>query len=932
MRLTIALLCGAALAIAPGIAVAGDQVLTGAAPAWVVEAKLETIDVKAAPAQLIADFQHRLVNGVVHSYYDEAVRIDNSQSLMEQNTVSIGWLPDKGDLTVHRLELYRDGEAIDLLSSETEFDVLRREQGLEARLLDGALTATLAIPGMRVGDVLRTTYTVSVDDQALGDEVQVLQYLGSKPWRVGMGRAIVSWPDGEQIFWRAEEHAALAEPTLRDGFRYLAVDLPLDETRPMPLDAPSRYHRPIVLRVGSFTDWNELSRVMAPHYLGAAEVGPESAVARQAAEIMGKTREPLERAALATRLVQDQVSYLLNGLDGGNYLPQEAAFTWERRYGDCKAKSVLLLALLKRMGIEAEAVLVATRGGDALPLLLPVPGNFDHVIVRAQIDGTDYWLDGTSTGTRLANVGDVPPFHYALPLRTEGADLVPMNQRDKVDPDMRMTATVDHSAGIDLPQLFTLSMEASGAAGAMIESMADANDPEMRRGIASSFSEQSGFEGGVLTSLDFSYDKEDAIGRIEISGISPPEFRWEDGKFVANVEAGANGVGFNPDRARPEWRDVPVATPGPSYVKMDVTMTLPGGGEGFSLDGPERFEAGFANTRLAIVTSLAKDKLHSQSEVRQSLGELSQREIAEAKRQALRIEANATELVAPKEVNWRWDLDERERDARTAPIVAAFDEAIAFARDDDYGPLIQKALFLRSIFSFEAALVSFDELVEKSPSAWAYMQRSAVLLALGRNADAIADLEASYDLEPHNSTAFSLARELAYVGRAEQSLELLELLPVGDNDRIAYADARATVAGLLGDTSSALSLLDDEVTGKPENSEILNVQCWFRGLFNVALENAVSGCTRAVERADEPIAALDSRAMVQFRLGNYDAAISDLDTVLRLAPAIADSRYLRGIVRLKNGDQAGREDIEKALRMSPRLADFYARHGVAPGT
>ena len=120
------------------------------------------------------------------------------------------------------------------------------------------------------------------------------------------------------------------------------------------------------------------------------------------------------------------------------------------------------------------------------------------------------------------------------------------------------------------------------------------------------------------------------------------------------------------------------------------------------------------------------------------------------------------------------------------------------------------------------------------------------------------------------------------------------------------------------------------MAGKPENSEVLNADCWFRGLFNVALDNAVGGCTRAVERADEPMAALDSRAMVQFRLGNYDAALADLDTVLRLAPAAAESRYLRGVVRLKAGDREGREDIEKALRMAPHLAELYARHGVAP--
>jgi tetratricopeptide (TPR) repeat protein len=585
------------------------------------------------------------------------------------------------------------------------------------------------------------------------------------------------------------------------------------------------------------------------------------------------------------------------------------------------------------MGIEAEPVVVTTRGGDALPLLLPVPGNFDHMIVHARIDGVDYWLDGTSTGTRLANIGDVPPFHYALPLRSDGAELMPMRQRDKAHPDMVMTVTSDHSAGIDLPQLFTVSMEVSGAAGAMVEAMADANDPELRRRIAGTVTERNGFEGGVLTALDFSYDKENAIGRLVIRGISPPGFRWQDGKFVADVEAGGAGdQAFNPNRARAEWREIPVATPGPSYVKMDLSMILPDEGRGFSLAGEESQEAGFANTRMVTATSLVGDEVRTRSEVWQGMGEIAPGEIAAARRQALRIQAGTVQLVAPVEVTWRWDLDEEERRAKAAPTLAAYDEAIEFARADDYGPLIQKALFLQNIYEYEAALAAYDELVENSPSAWAHLQRSSVLLALGRGAEAIGDLEASYDLEPHNSTAFSLAKELAYAGRAEEALELLDALPVPEDERIGYADARATVTGLLGDTGEALSLLADEVAGKPENSEVLNADCWFRGLFNVALDTAVGSCTRAVERADEPMAALDSRAMVQFRLGNYDAAIADLDAVLRLAPAIADSRYLRGVVRLKQGDQAGRDDIETALRMSPQLAEFYARHGVAPGT
>ena len=61
-----------------------------------------------------------------------------------------------------------------------------------------------------------------------------------------------------------------------------------------------------------------------------------------------------ERARAALRLVQDQVRYVFVGLDGGNYTPASVADTWQRRYGDCKAKTVMLMALLREMGISAE--------------------------------------------------------------------------------------------------------------------------------------------------------------------------------------------------------------------------------------------------------------------------------------------------------------------------------------------------------------------------------------------------------------------------------------------------------------------------------------------------------------------------------------------------------------------------------------------------
>ncbi len=101
-----------------------------------------------------------------------------------------------------------------------------------------------------------------------------------------------------------------------------------------------------------------------------------------------------------------------------------------------------------RMGIDAGRCWRRREAAMRCPNCCPCLGDFDHVIVRARIDGWDYWLDGTSMATRLPNIGNVPPFHYALPLRPGGeADLMAMSQRDKAVPDMRMDVTVDHSAG-----------------------------------------------------------------------------------------------------------------------------------------------------------------------------------------------------------------------------------------------------------------------------------------------------------------------------------------------------------------------------------------------------------------------------------------------------------------------------------------------------
>lgn len=97
------------------------------------------------------------------------------------------------------------------------------------------------------------------------------------------------------------------------------------------------------------------------------------------------------------------------GLSG--YIPASADRTLKRRYGDCKAATALLIALLKAKGIEAEPALLSAGKNFVLPKIVDLP-SIDHVITY--VPKYHLFLDPTA--------GFAPP--GALPLADLGKTVV----------------------------------------------------------------------------------------------------------------------------------------------------------------------------------------------------------------------------------------------------------------------------------------------------------------------------------------------------------------------------------------------------------------------------------------------------------------------------------------------------------------------------
>jgi tetratricopeptide (TPR) repeat protein len=922
MRRVNWILLGSALAWT-GPALAGDEPLYRAAPAWVEVAQLPA-DVSGPPLVLF-DNQQRIEQGRLSEYFDRAVRIDNPQMLQGAGTVQARWLPDKGDLIVHRVQILRGGETIDVLAQGTRFDVLRRELDLENRMIDGSYTATLPIPGLRVGDVLRVSYTVTTSDQALKQEVQAIEALFAAPVEAKQARIRISWPEGADVKWQVSPGVELPVPEVRDGFVTIGVQLPLPKRDEVPGDAPVRYRMPPLIQAGTFADWAEVSRVMAPLYRTEGTIAAGSPIARQVAAIEAAHSAPLDRAVAALRVVQDEITYLLNGLQGGNYIPQAPAETWDKRYGDCKAKSLLLLAMLREMGIEAEAVLVNSASGDAIPGLLPMPAAFDHVIVRATIDGKPYWLDGTTSGASLAVVDEAPPFANALPLRIAGADLIPIEARAPQAFDLNAKFRFDHRAGLDVPMLYDAEFVLSGAGAAPFRGVIDQVSEDVHDEFVRGFAAAAIGETQVVDS-DIAFDPDTNRVTVKIHGLMTSPWVWERGKGNRPFALVSDDFEFRPDRTRRAWQQIPVALPGPLSQRYQITALLPEGAEPYEIEGKTALEDEVAGVRIGRQASLDGTTVSITDWIVWPGGELPADRIAAERTHASRLGPLTLRVSAPGQVPRRFDFAGAGDRSALAPIEEAYASLIA-KHPEETENYENRAQFRALTFDRQGALDDYSKVIELDPSAWAYSQRANILLEQGRLDDALADAEQAFALDPGVGMALFKADILSFVGRVDEAIALVEEQSGTPEEQRSIAMALSDLDALAGRKEEGLQRIEDLLSERPGDPTMLNAKCWYQATWNIR-DGLAEACTRAVELADWAPPVLDSRAFGYFRLGRYEDALRDLNAALSVSPELNPTLLMRGVVRRSMGDRGGIEDIRAALAREPSLERLYARYGI----
>ncbi len=149
-----------------------------------------------------------------------------------------------------------------------------------------------------------------------------------------------------------------------------------------------------------------------------------------------------EKSKILYQYLQDNTRYVNITIGIGGWQPIDAGTVDKVSYGDCKALTNYMKALLEVAGIQSYYTLV--KAGDNSPaIIISFPSNqFNHVILCALIDSDSVWLECTSQRLPFGYLGSFTDDRDVLLINEVGGTLVKTTRYSENDNQKICTANI----------------------------------------------------------------------------------------------------------------------------------------------------------------------------------------------------------------------------------------------------------------------------------------------------------------------------------------------------------------------------------------------------------------------------------------------------------------------------------------------------------
>lgn len=285
--------------------------------------------------------------------------------------------------------------------------------------------------------------------------------------------------------------------------------------------------------------------------------------------LVAGTEDPAEKISILYEYMQDKVRYVNISLGIGGFEPIDALRVSELGYGDCKALSNYMCALLAAVDMDSRYTLVMA-GKSPPEFIEGFPSQqFNHAIVAVPLAEDTVWLECTSQRLPAGYLGSFTDNRDVLMVSAEGGEL---SRTPKFAPEDN-ARTIQTICDLDenLGAVVEYSKEYRGSNFGIMQSFINNNDAEEQKRSIQNDMRLSGF-----TVNDFHYDIQTGSEKVvvEKASIFVNQMVSPEGEYISfQPGAFSEELGL-PGRSRN--RKLPVVIRRGFVYQDSVSYILPG--------------------------------------------------------------------------------------------------------------------------------------------------------------------------------------------------------------------------------------------------------------------------------------------------------------------------------------------------------------------
>jgi len=363
----------------------------------------------------------------VHTHY-LVYKVMTQRGAEGWDSIDLGWQPWHEDRPTMRARVVTADNAIHSLDPKTITDAPARDED-DKTYGDGRVLRA-PLPAIAPGSVVEEEEVFQEKGPFFGAGVVVREYFG-RPVPVQNSKLVLDAPRSLPLRYELQLLPDMKpQKTEADGRQQIVFEMGAMEALG---EAESYLPKEIAAQpqvtFSTGASWQAIAD-------GYGKVVDEKASQKDVQAVVnglisGKTGRD-ERAGAILQYISHEIRY--TGVEFGDaaIVPHPPAETLKHKYGDCKDKATLAVAMLRGAGIPAYVALLNAGRRQDVESSLPGMGLFDHAIVFVP-GSPEYWIDPTDEYARLGQIPRADQGRLSLVARSETTGLVTIPEASSRD-------------------------------------------------------------------------------------------------------------------------------------------------------------------------------------------------------------------------------------------------------------------------------------------------------------------------------------------------------------------------------------------------------------------------------------------------------------------------------------------------------------------